>query len=221
MLQKGGAEEIAAWNRAVERGRPVERPRRTGFTTPNRRCRSVFLPDGAIKFENRADAAFEDFLGHAVLVVLAAAQLTFDLPTLRVERDSASPLLFVFSSASAPTNPMRVSLLSVIAVLLFCPCVLAHFQQEPSLPRQGAAFLGGPEWGEPEPEGRHRRKQKLRSPPGAGIGPKQCLRPKGKTGNARPGRTLLSEPADNGSKQTAGSWIDRTAETSGHREARG
>jgi hypothetical protein len=39
----------------------------------------VFLPDGAIKLENRADAALEDFLGFAVLVVLAAAQLTFDL----------------------------------------------------------------------------------------------------------------------------------------------
>src|SRR4029079_1208599 len=77
------------------------------------------------------------------------------------------PLLFVFSSASPPTNPMSVSLLSVIAVLLFCPCVLGHFQQGPPLPRQAAAFLGGPAWVSQNPEGTP-VKQKMRSPPGRG-----------------------------------------------------
>jgi hypothetical protein len=36
--------------------------------------------------------------------------------------------------------------------------------------------------GEPEPERRRQVKQRLRRPPGAGIGPKQCPGPKGRSG---------------------------------------
>jgi hypothetical protein len=39
-------------------------------------------------------------------------------------------------------------------------------------------FWGDQELGEPEPEGRREAKQKIRRPPGAGIGPKLCPGPR-------------------------------------------
>jgi hypothetical protein len=84
---------------------------------------------------------------HSVLDSHAPSAFFHDVFVAIEKAVYCDPLLFVLVSASPPTNPMSVSLLSVIAVLLFCPRVLGHFRQGPPLPRQTAAFLGGPEWG--------------------------------------------------------------------------
>src|SRR6266478_5385602 len=64
----------------------------------------------------------------------------------------------VFVSASPPMNPMRVILLGYIVFLPVLPvCSGALRSERPPLPRQGVAFLGGPEWGSQNRNGVVRR----------------------------------------------------------------
>src|SRR5665213_1044882 len=72
------------------------------------------------------------------------------------------PLVPVFASASAPMNPMSVSLLRYMIFFLFCPvCPGALRSEWPPLPRPEVAFLGGPEWGSQNPKGAVLAKQRL------------------------------------------------------------
>ena len=76
---------------------------------------------------------------------------------------------------------MRVSLLRYIVFFPGLPaCPGALKSERPPLPSQEAAFLGGPELGEPEPERRRQTKQKLRRTQGAGIWPEAVPRTEGR-----------------------------------------
>jgi len=93
------------------------------------------------------------------------------------------PLLIVFVSASPPMNPMRVSLLRYIVffpVLPACPGALKS--ERPPLPRQEAAFLGGPEWGSQNRNGVVRRSRSFEDRRAREFGPKLCPGPKGRSG---------------------------------------
>jgi len=96
-------------------------------------------------------------------------------------------------------NPMRVSLLRYIVffpVLPACPGALKS--ERPPLPRQEAAFLGGPEWGSQNRNGRRQTKQKLRRPQGAGIWPEAVPRTEGQIRIM----TFLDGPLQVSSEQT-------------------
>ncbi len=73
---------------------------------------------------------------------------------------------------------MRVSLLRYMFFPVLPLSSGAPGSEWPPLPRQGAAFLGGPEWGSQNPEGAIREAEAPR-PQGAGIGPKLCPELKG------------------------------------------
>jgi hypothetical protein len=93
------------------------------------------------------------------------------------------PLLIVFVSASPPMNPMRVSLLRYIVffpVLPACPGALKS--ERPPLPRQEAAFLGGPEWGSLNRNGVVRRSRSFEDRRAWEFGPKLCPGLKGRSG---------------------------------------
>jgi hypothetical protein len=74
-------------------------------------------------------------------------------------------------------------------------------------PKARSCFSGGDQNGGARTRRAPQAKQRLRSPPGAGIGPKQCPRPKGRTGNATRRTDSTIGTGDYGQSRTAGSLI--------------
>ena len=89
----------------------------------------------------------------------------------REHRDVGVPATFF--SASLPMKPMRVTLLRYINFSCSARLSRAPGSEWARLPRQGAAFLGGPERGS---QNRNGASGKAEAPqtPGAAIAPKQC-----------------------------------------------
>ena len=74
-------------------------------------------------------------------------------------------------------------------------------EREAAAPKSRSCFSGGTRMGEPEPERRRQAKQRLRRPPGAGIGPKLCPGPKGRSGKRMGRRQLIGSDGGIGRKQ--------------------
>src|SRR5262249_20887880 len=96
---------------------------------------------------------------------------------------------------------MSVSLLSVIAILLFCPYVLGHFRQGPQLATQAVCFSGGTRMGSRNPEGAAVEAQSAQSA-GRGTRPEAVLKTEGQNrerntpdgrADREPGKTVRAE----------------------------
>src|ERR1019366_6472278 len=129
----------------------------------------------------------------APLVRVAAKSASFPKATQRCHsvRDSQDPASFfqdvlvasekiamlvalaAFLSASLPMKPIRVILLRYIRFSCFARLSRARESEWARLPRQEAAFLGGPERGSQNRKGAT-AKQKLSQAPGAARAPKRC-----------------------------------------------